>query len=86
MGMGVSEFYAMTPRQFANKSKGFFDQFTEVERAKWERMRFSTTALINIQLAQGKKIDPQKLIKFPWDQQQKKKTLSVEEFEALIGK
>jgi hypothetical protein len=56
------------------------------EIAQWERMRFSTAALINIHLSSGKKISPDKLIKFDWDKQKPKQFLTAEQFEALVLK
>jgi len=81
MQMAPGEFYGMEPRQFFNKQQGFFDHHKFLQREAWERMRFSTTHLINIQLPQNKKIKPVDLVKFEWD---RVKTLSQQEFEDFI--
>lgn len=83
--MNVNEFYEMTPRQFYNKTKGYTEQRNEDVQQAWEIMRFSTTALLNIHLKKTDKIDPQKLVKFPWDKQQKQRSMSLQEFEAIIA-
>ena len=41
------------------------------ERGKWERTRWQTTLLLNIQIAKGKKLKPTDLIEFEWDKKQK---------------
>jgi len=85
MGMEVAEFYLLTPRQFSNKMKGFTERENENRQDAWERMRFSTTALINVQLEKGKKISPEQLVKFEWDKKVVKAAMSVAEFEAMAG-
>ena len=72
MGMHVNDFYELTPRQFSNKLKGFTESENFKDRAAWERMRFSTTALINIQLEKKDKIRPEQLCKFEWDSEKAK--------------
>jgi hypothetical protein len=84
MGMEVAAFYEMTPRQFFNKLRGFTDKEDELMKAAWERMRFSTTAIINVWLDRKSKIEPHKLIKFPWDAQLPKNVLSTDDFEEII--
>lgn len=51
------------------------------EREAWERCRFSTATLLNIQLPKGKKIKPTDLITFDWDK--KSKPIELDD-EALI--
>ncbi len=83
--MSPCDFYNLEPREFYNKTKGFFEQRNEDTKQAWEIMRFQTTALINIQVKRSDKIEPNQLVKFPWDKDQQKRTMSVKEFEALIG-
>lgn len=85
MQMTIKEFYQLTPRQFYNKTKGYNEQRNEDIQQAWEIERFFTTALLNIHLKTTDKIEPQKLVKFPWDKNQKKRTMTLKEFEALIG-
>ena len=42
------------------------------ERGNWERTRWSTTLLLNIQIGKGKKLKPTDLIEFDWDKNDKK--------------
>ena len=65
--MGVDEFYDYLPKYFWNKLDGFYELENLRERGKWERTRWQTTLLLNIQIAKGKKIKPTDLIEFEWD-------------------
>ena len=55
------------PKHFWNKLDGFYELENLRERGKWERTRWQTTLLLNIQIAKGKKIKPTDLIEFEWD-------------------
>jgi len=70
--MGVNEFYDYLPKHFWNKLDGFYELENIRERSKWERTRWQTTLLLNIQIAKGKKIKPTDLIEFEWDKKDKK--------------
>lgn len=65
--MGVEEFYNYLPKHFWNKLDGFYELENLRERGNWERTRWQTTLLLNIQIAKGKKIKPTDLIEFEWD-------------------
>ena len=67
LGLGVEEFYNYLPKHFWNKLDGFYELENLRERGKWERTRWQTTLLLNIQIAKGKKIKPTDLIEFEWD-------------------
>jgi hypothetical protein len=41
------------------------------QRSDWERTRWSTCLLLNIQLPKNKSIKPKDLIKFEWEQDNK---------------
>ena len=60
---------------------GFYELENLRERGKWERTRWQTTLLLNIQIAKGKKIKPTDLIEFEWD----KKDIKVD-YEKLKAK
>ncbi len=64
MGMSVEELYDMIPRVFWNKLSGFFELELRRERQNWERERWSTCLLLNIQLPKGKRIKPTQLLEF----------------------
>ena len=70
--MGVNEFYDYLPKHFWNKLDGFYELENIRERSNWERTRWQTTLLLNIQIAKGKKIKPTDLIEFEWDKKYKK--------------
>ena len=70
--MGVNEFYDYLPKHFWNKLDGFYELENIRERSKWERTRWQTTLLLNIQMAKGKKIKPTDLIEFEWDKKDEK--------------
>ncbi len=70
--MNVDDFYNMLPREFWNKVEGFHDLENMRQRSDWERTRWSTCLLLNIQLSKGKSIKPTDLIQFEWEQDKKK--------------
>jgi len=70
--MGVNEFYNYLPKHFWNKLDGFYELENIREKSKWERVRWQTTLLLNIQMAKGKKIKPTELIEFEWYKKEKK--------------
>ena len=51
---------------------GFYELENLRERGNWERTRWSTTLLLNIQIGKGKKLKPTDLIEFDWDKNDKK--------------
>ena len=70
--MKVEEFYDMLPREFWNKVEGFYELENMRQRSDWERTRWSTCLLLNIQIAKGKSIKPTDLIVFEWEKDEKK--------------
>tara|TARA_R100001369_G_scaffold91406_1_gene132621 strand:+ start:1220 stop:1489 length:270 start_codon:yes stop_codon:yes gene_type:complete len=79
--MGVEDFYNYLPKHFWNKMDGFYELENIRERGEWERVRWSTTLLLNIHLGKGKSIKPKDLITFDWD-----KSTQKEDFEKLKAK
>jgi len=69
--MRVDEFYDMLPREFWNKLEGFHELENMRQRSDWERTRWSTCLLLNIQLPKNKSIKPKDLIRFEWEQENK---------------
>ena len=70
--MKVDEFYDMLPREFWNKVEGFHELENLRQRKDWERTRWSTCLLLNIQIAKGKRLKPTDLIQFEWDNKKDK--------------
>ena len=75
LGLGVDEFYNMLPREFWNRVDGFYELENLRQRNEWERERWSTCILVNIQLGKGKKIRPKDLIEFEWEEKEKAKNI-----------
>ena len=69
IGAGVA---GGSSKHFWNKLDGFYELENIREKSKWERVRWQTTLLLNIQMAKGKKIKPTDLIEFEWDKKDKK--------------
>ncbi len=69
----------MLPRYFWHKMDGFYELENNRQRQHWERSRWQTTLLLNIQLSKGKSIKPTDLIKFDWDDKEK----DVKDYEKL---
>ena len=67
--MKVDDFYDMLPREFWNKLDGFYELENLRQRNDWERTRWSTCLLLNIQLPKNKSIKPTDLIRFEWEQE-----------------
>ncbi len=62
----------MLPREFWNRVDGFIEIQNLKDKNEWERTRWSTCILLNIQLGKGKKIKPTDLIEFDWDKKDRK--------------
>ena len=70
--MNVDDFYDMLPREFWNRVDGFYKLENMRQKSDWERTRWSTCLLLNIQMAKGKSIKPTDLIVFEWEEDKKK--------------
>ena len=71
--MSVEGFYNMIPRHFFNKMEGFYDLEKARDRSAWERARWQTCYLLNIQLPRGKQLKLKDLVEFDWDKKTKQK-------------
>ena len=69
LGMNVDDFYDMLPREFWNKVDGFYELENMRQRSDWERTRWSTCLLLNIQLPKNKSIKPTDLMRFEWEEE-----------------
>ena len=78
--MGVDEFYDYLPKHFWNKMDGFYELENQRQRQEWERIRWQTTYLLNIQLPKRKTLKPKDLIEFDWDD--KKSEVDFEKLKA----
>ena len=80
LGMGVEEFYDYLPKHFWIKMDGFYELENQRQRQEWERIRWQTTYLLNIQLPKRKTLKPKDLIEFDWDD--KKSEVDFEKLKA----
>jgi hypothetical protein len=62
-----SEYQFWTFRQFGNAVKAFYEMQEASERQNWERTRWSTWVLLNVQLDKKNRIEQTKLLPFDWD-------------------
>lgn len=65
IGMSLFDFKRMTPDDFIEACKAHSRAIGNAERSQWERARM--IAAVTVQPHCKKKIDPQKLLPFPWD-------------------
>jgi len=85
LGMSRSEFWEMTPREFQNAMQGFFDREKFKESQAWERCRWETWVLVNVQLPRKSKLKLQDLMKFEWDRKPVVDLPTKEEIERVIA-
>jgi hypothetical protein len=78
LGLTEDEFWQMAPRVFHNMQEGYWRKYEMQQRAEWERARWMATVIINPHLKHS--IQPQKLMRFPWE---KAKPLTLEEIEKV---
>ena len=67
VGLEVSYFYSLTPRQFAN----ILDGYNEKTEAQMRRQYEMTRMIMYASLVPWQKITPEEILKFPWEQQKK---------------
>jgi len=75
MGMTPDKFWWFTPREFWLKMKGYFDRETFREQQAWERTRWQTCILLNIQIDKNSRITPRELVEFEWEKEEKRETV-----------
>ena len=70
LGMTDQEFWNASPRDLYNRQKGYNSKVEEMQRNNWERTRWQTLFLLNIQLPKGKDFKLQDLAVFPWEKKE----------------
>ena len=83
LDMPLSEFWEFTPRQLQLKLKHRREYEELLQRFEWERMRFSTTALINKDRKRSNQIKQTDLIVFDWERKSRIKNLEAEKSKAM---
>tara|TARA_Y100001938_G_scaffold147301_1_gene228173 strand:- start:152 stop:451 length:300 start_codon:yes stop_codon:yes gene_type:complete len=76
--MKVDEFYDMLPVEFWNKVTGFHELENMRQRQSWERSRWSTCILVNMQMTKGKRLKPKDLILFDWEKEEINNKVDIE--------
>ena len=71
MGMSYDELYNSTPRNFNNKLIGFNAYQEQLMQDNWERTRVIIHSTLSPHTK--KKLKPQELLPFPWDNKNKPK-------------
>jgi Flp pilus assembly protein CpaB len=70
LGMTDQDFWNASPRDLYNRQKGYNSKVEEMQRNNWERTRWQTLFLLNIQLPKGKDLKLQDLAVFPWEKKE----------------
>lgn len=66
MAMPQSEFWELTPREFANACNGYNERINRGYQISWEQARWVATIIVNIN-SPKKTYQPRDLQKFPWE-------------------
>lgn len=70
MGMSMDDFCRCTPSEFNEAYEAWGECQERLERGAWERMR--TQCLCSLQPYSSKKLRAEDLMRFPWEEEQKK--------------
>lgn len=67
--MDYCNFLDLTPRQFINALKGYYESINNLEQAEWERTRWLGSIVVNkpVMGVRSQGISPRRLLPFPWD-------------------
>lgn len=65
--MPESEFWSSSLRAIAFRIAAHYDKLERLEIAHWQRTRWQTAILLNIQLAKKDRVTPEKLLPLPFD-------------------
>lgn len=70
MSLTPAEFYELTPREFSNKSVGYFERVERDFKTSWEQTRWLAAMVMTPHLK--KAMRPNDLATFPWEKNEKK--------------
>lgn len=87
--MSLEDYRNATLRTLYNAMTQYGEHLEERQRDEWERMRFSTTHLLNIHLDKKNKITATELLPLPWDSESPQtgaKAMTYEEQKAAFEK
>ena len=57
----------MTPREYWNACNGHNDKVKREFQTSWEQARWVAHIIVNVNLPKEKQIQPDSLVKFPWE-------------------
>ena len=89
LGMSISDYMNAELRTIVNALNQYYELEEERQRQYWERTRWQTAALVNIQLSKKDKIKVFDLLPLPWDdeiQRTTAKPMSYDEQKAAFEK
>lgn len=72
--LSPSDFWGMDFVDLCLAVEGHAEMIENVERMEWERTRWMTCMLLSPHGKPGKRLQPRDLIRFPWDNLQRKVT------------
>lgn len=85
--MSIQTFLDFTPSAFWNAVDGYLDEQIQLDRRQWEKTRWQTGVLLNVQLPKNKTVKLNKLLPFDWEKTETNKDLKTyEETLALMEK
>ena len=73
MGIDPEAFRWMTLAELNEASRQWGESQYQQYKERWERERWSTANIINIQLDPKDRATPEKMFPFPWDKKERKK-------------
>lgn len=65
----------MTAREMFYAMRGYFDQQRFIQQQAWERTRWTTWHLLNIQIPSNSKLKLTDLVEFEWEREERRKQL-----------
>jgi hypothetical protein len=94
VGISPQALWQMTEAEFYYMASGYFEQIEQrvemqkiLTREMWEMTRWEAWSIINHWLARKDRYtSPDKLMRFPWEKQIKKRKLSARQFDEKITK
>lgn len=86
IGLSLADFCVLTPDEWAEVYRNYREMLDEREKLEWERLRL--LCAYTIQPHSRKKINPKKMMSFPWDNEkmESQNTVSPEEGRARYEK
>lgn len=84
-GMSLVDFYRATPRETMNIITGQAKRQELEAQISWEQMRWQTWHLVNIHIDRNKRISLQDLARFPWEQKQATRQMSIKDLKNFLN-